>query len=813
MNAQVHFLYIISAKNNIFKESEKQMKISRLTRVLAIVLVISMLPLWLFGCGSTADTASERLVEMMVGDGKLDDDNKTSKEYLARLDADVTNFRLYFNSDTGYWKVDDMLPGSSYQGVFYENLYKMMVAYATKNSEHYHDRKIVKMVKAGLNYLFTTPDGPLDESEQETIELTEKERLDAAEYLIRTLLILKEEGKLSKSKREEYALAVDTAYGAAYGSGVELARSAYIVIAYAALVDDEAKLEGAVSKLSLLANNVTNGAGLYADGSFLTDDKVASSGSYGVIAFSELVEIAYAIQGEACDFKKELKVPDYLYNWAMNSIVPSLYNGRAFASTSSSFVVEAEYIGGRAVSSLLALASYFEEAEDTKKANELRSIVKGYAKAEGSDCYKYLTTYGATQLEDVLEEKDIKAKTVEGAYSFASTDKLNILGPVHSASLSMSSRRTAKYETRAHRFSDNVDDGKFEYDPINGTNWYSGDGMLMLYTADYAPSSTYWAYVNGYRLPGTTVASIEREFSAHDGSTGNRYEAGSVTQDTFAVSAFYSTANNTDYLSTIMAKKSWFFFDGEIIALGAGIQSGADKFGNTNYKVESVIENIYYGSFDSISTAVAESGDKKLSNGREDLAASDAIYALGYGGIYAPADKNDPLKYTLRQTEGGNFVEVWLDHSADGSIEFTGKSYEYVIVPSTSMNIANFFTYVEKAKTGESYTVISNTEKLQAVKDGSSGVVGYTFWEAETASTGVSSDFACSIIIKETDTTITVSVADFTHTAAEGVGSINIGVSGAVASVSEGLTLNGTVLQVNRNIAANGQTLTIVINK
>lgn len=791
------------------------MKISRLTRVLAVVLVITMLPLWLFGCGSTADTVSERLVEMMIGDGKLDDDNKTSKEYLARLDADVTNIRLYFDSDTGYWDIDNMLPGSSYQGVFYENLYKMMVAYATKNSEHYHDSKIVKMVKAGLEFLYKTPSakGPLAGYESEVITYTEKERLDAAEYLIRTLLILKEEGKLSKSKREEYALAANDAFGSAYGTGVSLARSAYIVIGYGALIEDEEIIENAVKKLAFLANNVTNGSGLYADGSFLADGKVASSGSYGVIAFSEMVELAYAIQGEACDFSKDLKIPDYLYNWAVNSVVPSLYNGRAFASTSSSFVVEAEYVGGRAVSSILALASYFEEADNTKKANELRAIVKGYAKAEGSDCYKYLTTFGATQLEDVLEDKDIKAKTVEGAYSFAATDKLNVLGPVYSASLSMSSYRTAKYETRANRFTDDPADDKLTYDPINGTNWYSGDGMLMLYTADYAPSSNYWAYVNGQRMPGTTVASIEREFSAHDGSTGNRYEAGSVTQGTFAVSAFYSTANNTDYLSTIMAKKSWFFFDGEIIALGAGIQSGADKFGKTDYSIESVIENIYYGSFDSISTAVAESGDKKLANGREDLAASDAIYALGYGGIYAPADKNDPMKYTLRKTEGGNFVEVWLDHSADGTIEFTGKSYEYVIVPSTSMNIANFFAYVEKAKTGESYTVISNTEKLQAVRDGSSGVVGYTFWEAETASTGVSSDFACSVIIKETDTTITVSVADFTHTAAEGVGSINIGVGGAVASASEGLTLNGTVLQVNRNVAASGQTLTIVINK
>lgn len=792
------------------------MKINRLTRVLAVVLVVSMLPLWLLGCGSATSTVSERLVEMMIGDGRLSDKNENSKEYIERLDAEVKELRLYFDSKSGYWDTTYMTPGSSYQGVFYQNLYKMTVAYSTKNSEYYKDRKTLKMVKAGLNYLFEEPDGPLHQYEAENIVLTTTEKCDAAEYLMRTLLILKEKGKLGKSKREEYASVINSVYGAPFGKGVTLARSAYICVAYAALVEDEEKLSSAIEKLGALGNTVTNGDGLYTDGSFITDDKVASSGSYGVVAFSELVEIAYAVQGEVCDFSKELKIPDYLYNWAVNSILPSLYNGRAFASTSSSYVEDAEYVGGRAVSSLIALANYFEEADDDKKADELRSVVKGYVSAKNSDCHKYLTTFGATQLEDIMKDKGIKSKTVEGAYSFAATDKLNILGPVYSASLSMSSYRTAKYETRADRFQNWESDNEnvaLVYPPVNDNCWYSGDGMLMLYTADYAPSSTYWKYVNGLRLPGTTVASIERSSTMHDGSTGVRYEAGSVTQGNFAVSAFYSTANNTDYLSTTMAKKSWFFFDGEIISLGAGIQSGEDKFGNTDYSVESIIENIYYGNYDSIVTGNDQEGDTKLSNGREDLAVSDSLYALGYGGIYAPADKNDTLKYTLRKTDGGNFVEVWLDHTADGELTFTGKSYEYVIVPSTSMNLKDFFAYVEKAKTGEAYTVISNTEQLQAVKDGSSGAVGYTFWEATTASTGVSSDFTCSVLITETESTITVSVADFTHTSAEGVGHINIGVGGGIASASEGITLNGTVIEVNRSIASNGQTLTIVINK
>ncbi len=792
------------------------MKINRLIRVIAIILVVSMLPLWLLGCGKVSGKVSERLVEMMVGDGKLNDKNEYTKEYLAELDAEVTNLRLYYDAKNGYWDLENLEPGSTFWGVSYENFYKMLMAWSSKDSEHYHDSKIIKMVKSGLEYMYKHPMGPYNETWFDWINgrLTEKERLDAAEYLVRTLLILRENGKISKSKAEEYGLAADEAVGSPYGTGVNLARSAYISVAYASLIGDDEKLEKAIEKLGSIAVTVTNGAGLYADGSFIADIKIAASGSYGVIAYSELIEIAYAIQGEACDFKKELKIPEYLYNWTVNSIIPSLYNGRAFAATSSSYVIDAEGIGGRAVSSILALANYFENADNDKLANELRGYVKGYSKAAGADFHKHLTTFGATEYEDLMKDKDLKAKTVEGAFSFAASDKLNILGPKYSASLSMSSYRTAKYETRDNLFEHEIDTAIFE--PINGNNWYSGDGMLMIYTATYAPTATYWKYVNGQRLPGTTVASIERAFSAHDGSTGNRYEAGSVTLDTFAVSAFYSTANNTDYLSTVKAKKSWFFFDGEIIALGAGIESGEDRFGAEDYRVETVIENIFYGNFDSISTAVEIEKDQKLSNGREDVAVSDAIFALGYGGIYAPADKNDTLMYGLKKTDGGNFVEVWLDHTEDDADPntFSGKTYEYVIVPSTSMDAQTFFGYVGAIKDGSApgYTVLSNTEQVQAVKDASSGVVGYTFWESASVN-GVSSDFACSVIVKETDTTITVSIADFTHTASDVAGHIDLGITGAVASASEGLTMNGTVLEVNRNIAASGNTLTIVINK
>ena len=200
------------------------MKINRLTKVIAIVLVLAMLPFGLLACSKDSSKISERLVEMMVGDGKLNKKNENSMEYVQNLDAEVTKLKTYFDAKTGNWKLEHMEPGSSYWGVFYENLYKMMTAWATKRSEYYHDGKIVKMVKAGLSYLYENDQGVLGGFEYDNYNPDATERLDNAEYLVRTLLILRENGKLSKSKAQEYVISADNLVGAPFGTGVELAR-------------------------------------------------------------------------------------------------------------------------------------------------------------------------------------------------------------------------------------------------------------------------------------------------------------------------------------------------------------------------------------------------------------------------------------------------------------------------------------------------------------------------------------------------------------------------------------------------------------
>ena len=471
---------------------------------------------------------------------------------------------------------------------------------------------------------------------------------------------------------------------------------------------------------------------------------------------------------------------------------------------------------------MIALANYFDGIEDATKSGELKAIVKGYAATQNYDFNAYLTTFGATQFEDIMDDEGIVAKTVNGAHAFVNTDRLNVIGTTYSASLSLSSLRTAKYETRNNHFAKDIEEA--EKTNINGDGWYTGDGMLMVYTSQYAPGSNYWKYVKGTRIPGTTVDSRDRTMTASDGYTGTNYKAGSAVNGNYAVSAYHFINNNSELTSVgLTAKKSWFFLDGEIVALGAGINNPSDTFATAGYAIETIVENVYIGNYTSICTSANQADDRTLAKDKVEVA-PNAFFVLGYGGIYVPAEKNDVLKYTLNVTDGGNFIEVWLDHSEYEMVgddleaipEVENASYEYAIVPSTTMNMNDFFAYANEP----GYVVLANNESVQAVADKSSGVEQYVFWEAASCANAagsrtITADFACNVIILETDSQITVTVADITQTSTETPGTINIGIGGTFDSSvsSAGITLNGTSVTVDRTVAASGQSLTIVINK
>ncbi len=760
------------------------MKTKRTVRVLAVILALTMMPLWMFGCGKLNGDVLSSLANSMVGDGKLDTENSATKAYIDSLDTDVKNLEMRFSGGT--WP-KSMLTGSDDQRAQHcRNIYTLTKAWATKGSTYYHSGDILDKVKTALASTFVTE--PVYGK-----EVTVGEKCEASEFLVRTLVILADAGKVKGELLEGCTDSLYQLHSVPSGDGSDYVRGLYICIATAALRGDDESIVTLMERFAPKAIDIVlSGNGLRSDGSYL-EREIASNLSYGVISFGILVEIATAVSGTEIDFAAELGVQDFLYTWATKSVIPSLYNGLAFVNTVGSYVQNVDEMGGLAVGGLLGLAELLDET----RAAEIKAIVKGYCDSNNTSFASGFTPCAASRYQKIAKDEKLTGTAIKGAYAYSEMDKLNVLGNKYSAALSISSNRSVKYETRRIRNEELV----LEEGGVNSNGWYTGDGMLILYTNEYRINARYWQFVNAKRIPGTTVDNRNRT-PAEDGNfDGVTSYAGSAVIGDNAVSSYFFINNNSEFLSDLTAKKSYFFFDDKIVALGAGITNTTVDNKVLDQKIETVIENVQYGT----GTSVAISFDDDLIMSANTINnAPQAMYVMKYGGIYVPDDKNDALFCRINSTDNGklNFFELWIDHGMTPE----KATYEYVIVPSSAKKLNGFFEFVE----APTYEVLANTESVQAVKDTETGMVGYTFWEGAECN-GIKTDFACNMMVETKDSGMTIALSDFTHFGAgnKDGGSITLTGSYSLKNSPAGVTMNGNVLTIDRAVAANGQTIVI----
>ncbi|MCU6218008.1 hypothetical protein KWI05_23210, partial [Enterobacter bugandensis] len=116
---------------------------------------------------------------------------------------------------------------------------------------------------------------------------------------------------------------------------------------------------------------------------------------------------------------------------------------------------------------------------------------------------------------------------------------------------------------------------------------------VYLYNEDDVQfNAAYWPTVDPYRLPSTTVDTVQLadETSAFTAVTSKEKWVGGVAHDGAAAVGMAlnkaETKNNGTVLPmNLQAKKSWFIVDGQIVALGAGIS------GSTTASIETVVDN------------------------------------------------------------------------------------------------------------------------------------------------------------------------------------------------------------------------------
>src|SRR6266436_3066123 len=315
--------------------------------------------------------------------------------------------------------------------------------------------------------------------------------------------------------------------GAKYGwmTGANTSDKVLVVAIRGILGKDSGKLSSAQTNLSPVFLYVTSGDGFYADGSFVFHSKIAYTGHYGLVLLGDIPKLVNLLQGSAW----QITDPNLtnVYNWAINSFEPLIYNG-----------VMMDMVRGRTVS-----WSYETESEDgASTLSAMRQIAKFAPAATGLA----LTNFANSP------------RLPSGQFHFASMDRVVALRTNFGFGISMSSSRIANYES------------------INGGNlhgWFTGDGMTYLYigSTENQFNSDFWPTVDPDHLPGTTVETNSHSNSAGEATTTDQnWVGGAQVANAYGLAGMSLHAWNT----TLYGKKSWFMLDNEIICLGAGIACG-----------------------------------------------------------------------------------------------------------------------------------------------------------------------------------------------------------------------------------------------
>ncbi|MES2692253.1 MAG: polysaccharide lyase family 8 super-sandwich domain-containing protein, partial [Verrucomicrobiota bacterium] len=126
----------------------------------------------------------------------------------------------------------------------------------------------------------------------------------------------------------------------------------------------------------------------------------------------------------------------------------------------------------------------------------------------------------------------------------------------------------------------------------NKRAWHTAEGMTYLYNNDLSQfDGDFWPTIDPNRLPGTTVDSAQPSADeAGKHSTGEPWVGGAEVGNRYGVVGMQLKGRLSPPeipYNGARAKKSWFLFDDEIVALGADIT----YVETTGGVIETIVEN------------------------------------------------------------------------------------------------------------------------------------------------------------------------------------------------------------------------------
>lgn len=666
----------------------------------------------------------------------------------------------------------------------YGRVKTMAVAYSTYGSPLQNNSALLNDVIDGLDWLYTNRYNE-NKTEDTTYWWDWEIGIPMALNDITVLLY----NNLSSAQRSNYMTAVNKFTPKVSMTGANRVWKASVVGVRGIIVKDSAKVSASRDGLSAVFNYVTNGDGFYTDGSFIQHSKFPYNGGYGSALLSDVAKLMYLLSGSTY----EVTDADHqnVYAWVYEAFEPLVYKGAMMdmvRGRNISRYYSDDHIGGHAVIRAIIRLSQVAPPADAAK---YRSMVKYWLQ---TDTYNNFVTDAPIDMivlaNAILNNSGIasRGELIEHK-QYPNMDRAVHLRPGFGFGISMFSSRIYNYERG------------------NGENirgWHTSDGMTFLYNNDLSQfSDGFWPTVNSFRLPGTTV--LQNKTVSPRNVSDKSWVGGTELLNTYGVSGMYLHTPGTD----LKARKSWFMFDDEIVALGSDIDS------TDGIPVETVVENRKLTSSGNNALTVNGTAKPTSLGWSETMAGTNWIHLAGNVpgsdiGYYFPGSA--AVKGTREARTGSwsqidtrprtptdpithNYMNLWLDHGSNP----TNGRYAYVLLPNKSSS------QVSSYAANPNITILENTINVHAVKEEKLNIIGANFWNGGYTAGIISSDSKAAVMTKEnTGSDIEVSVSDPTQL---NTGTINIEINKrayGTISADAGITVTQLSPTIKFSVNVNG---------
>ncbi|MEW2576537.1 polysaccharide lyase 8 family protein [Streptomyces syringium] len=637
----------------------------------------------------------------------------------------------------------------------YARLHTMAQAYAQPGTGGTGDAGLAADVIAGLDHLHDRIYHPGTTRYGNWWEW----QIGSPRLLLDTLTLLHD--RIDPTRRAGQLAAVDyfvpdTMLGAYTGTStganrVDLCR---VVAVRGILGAAPAKVALARDALSPVFPYVTQGDGLYADGSFIQHTWVAYSGTYGQVLLDGLGRLFSLLRGsrwEVTDPRRQI-----IHDSVERAYAPLLYNGLMMDSVSGRAIsrgvqvadprrlTQGDHQRGHALIAAIVLLSGGASAAERDRWH---ALVKGWIARDTTSGVRSDPQFGVADLARLAAVADGPAPTAPepvGHRLFAAMDRAVHRRPGWCANIAMASDRVSHYEN-----------GNGE----NPRGWHTGAGMLYWWGRDHGGgqyTDGFWPTVDPYRLPGTTVSTKPLADNEGGGWGEPRPAArwvGGVTDGEFAAVGQHLKGLG----STLDARKSWFCAADSVICLGAGISA------HDGVPVETVVDNRNLGAAGTPRLTVDGTPQPRDDGWSQSYARARWAHLEGHGGYLFPG--GSPLT-ALRRSRTG----AWRDINTGGSPDRITRRYLTLLRPHGTDPADSLYAYVlmpgatlrdlaAHARDPHRLTVLANSRDCQAVHVPAQGLTAANFWSPGTAGT-LCVTAPAAVLVRRRGRTATLHLAD-----------------------------------------------------